>query len=135
MESSDNSGSDEGEPVLILVITPLLKFWFHIPDEGTKHDRSSASTANATAASTTDISPERSNGDPASEPEQHSQRLNADDGELVGGGWEARWREDEICDGEESPYRAEEKEVDAVGRPAVPGASEGINDCERVSGG
>lgn len=66
--------------------------------------------------------PPRGDGDPGCEPEDHGDGFDADDGELVGCGWEARGREDEVGDGEERPDGAEEHEVDGVGRPAVNGA-------------
>ena len=92
------------------------------PEEGTKDNGSNTDIVNSAVAgpAPVDVTPENGNGDERSEPEEHSQKLNGSDGELVGGARETGGRQSEVCDCEESPYRCEEHEVQAVRRPTGP---------------
>jgi hypothetical protein len=95
---------------------------FNIPEEGTKDNGSNTDIVNSAVAgpAPVNVTPENGNGDERSEPEEHSQKLNGSDGELVGGARETGGRQSEVCDCEESPYRCEEHEVQAVRRPTGP---------------
>jgi len=101
MCSAADGGNDEGEP-----------------KDGREDNRSNAAAvegAMVTIVTPRNITPERGNGDEGRKPEDHGQELDGSNGELVSRTWEARWRKDEVCYGEQRPYRGKEHEVEAVG--------------------
>jgi hypothetical protein len=105
----------------------------NVPKEGREYN--SGNTTAVERAVVADVSPvgtipAHSHGDEGCEPEDHSDELDSANCELVRCRWEARWCEEEVCDSEERPNRAEQHEVDAMRRPIVAGwAIVGIDDC------
>lgn len=112
MQSRHNGGDDKSDP-----------------DEGAENDSSHTRAPDRTmSGGFPPVTPERSHGDPGSEPEDHGEGLDAGNSKLVRRSGIARWSEDEVGDGEESPDGAKQHEVDAVRRPrSAPGIAVFIN--------
>ena len=104
MQRRKGSGSDKGKP-----------------EEGRKDNSSHAAAVKCSLSTVSPpcIVPTHGNGDERGEPEDHGDELDGSDGKLVRKTWEARRDEEEICDSEQRPERAEEHEVDAGRRPVV----------------
>lgn len=82
-----------------------------------KHNRRHTSLIHTPATIEADATNQAGQRNEAREPEDHRQRLGDQNAELVRGGLEMDGCEDEICEGEHGPYRAEEEEVGFGRRP------------------
>lgn len=67
-----------------------------------------------------DVPPKNGDGDERGEPEEHGQELDAGNSKFVRGAREARGCQGKVRDCKQGPYRCEQHEVQAVGRPAGP---------------
>jgi hypothetical protein len=92
-----------------------------LPKERREDNRSHTAAVEGAFGVPNSAAPARRHRDKSREPKQQCQELDAEDGELVCGAWEARWGEGEVCYREQRPHRGEEHEGHTGGRPCVVG--------------
>lgn len=120
MQSSHNCSSEEGKPVYVRRQLKGVRKSIDSPDNRAKNNCGSSSTANTATATTSVISPERSNSNPGCKPEDHSESFYTTDSILVGEFGESSRSDDEVCDDEKGPDGGKEHEINAVWRLPKP---------------
>ena len=122
------------QSVIRLCVFPLGELAsFILPFKSAKHDRGPRRAADGSLAEEQGSKPDSRRHD-ASEPEDHCERFDGQDGKLVRRGGVVARREREVGNGEEGgPDRDEDEEVDLRRRGRGPGAIEPGRDCEDIS--
>lgn len=83
----------------------------HSPFKSSEHTRGPRGPA-STSRTSQQFAEEDGEGDESGKPEEHGERLDGQDGELVGGAREEPWRESQVDEGEKRPEGGEYEEVD-----------------------
>ena len=105
-------------------LQPLASFipqLVNVPFKSGKHITGNSGSTRppipTTMRTATSIGQQYRQRDETCEPEEHRNRFRSENAIFVCGGWVSAGRDDEICDGEESPDGGEDQEVDLGGTP------------------